>query len=80
MTFTSQSKSKTDLLSYVMFSLCCCKPTSSPGGGGVRGFDPPVKNNVKGFNPKYSKVQVNLQEMHYIFTKNKFFPRGGGHV
>ena len=26
------------------------------GVGGVRGFDPPLKNNVKGFNPKYKII------------------------
>ena len=58
--------------------------TSGSRGGGVQGVrppppPPPLKNNVKGFNPKYKIIScewLNLQEMHYIFTKIFFFPGG----
>ena len=59
---------------------------------GFRGSYPPpppptlLNNTVKGFNPGYKKYRFDtdsilrvlliLQEMHYIFTKNYFFPQG----
>ena len=55
-------------------------PVVVGGGGGSGGSNcsPPLKNNVKGFNPKvqiyFLRVVLNLQEKHYIFTKTKFFP------
>ena len=33
---------------------------------------------VKNGHANFLRVVLNLQEMHYIFTKNLFFSRGGG--
>ena len=54
--------------------------TSGSGRGGSGGLNlpPPLKNN--GIQPKvqnyFLRVVLNLQEMHYIFTKKKFFLEG----
>ena len=40
--------------------------SGSGGGGGVQGVQPKVQNY-------FLRVVLNLQEMHYIFTKNFFF-------
>ena len=31
-------------------------PQADPGGRGSGGSNPPLKNNVKGFNPKYKTI------------------------
>ena len=31
-------------------------PLADPGGGGVGGSNPTLKNNAKGFNPKYKII------------------------
>ena len=38
------------------FQLTVCTSGSGVGWGGVQGVRPPLKNTVKGFNPKYKII------------------------
>ena len=39
-----------------IFKICIDSTSGSRRGGGSGGFNPPLKNNVKGFNPKYKII------------------------
>ena len=69
----------TMLLCLVLHS--CCQPTSgSRGRGGSGGSNPPLKNNVKGFNPKYKIISsewCSIYRKCTIFLPQiNFFPAG----